>query len=143
MGQNRTKVLENFLNIHFSRTVLLNFYLLIIFLFNFCFKWKLTFRRPLRRKLRKTWFFNISKVKESSFFKLDLYAHLLENTNLGPTRFHFSVSFISRSSFESDGFIAYSNERDWREKTMFIHINQPLITSFYMKRVPIFWRISD
>ena len=26
---------------------------------------------------------------------------------------------------------------------MFIHTNQPLITSFYLKKVPIFCRISD
>ena len=26
---------------------------------------------------------------------------------------------------------------------MFIHTNQPLITSFYIKKVPIFDRISD
>ena len=37
-------------------------------------------------------------------------AHLLENTDLSPSRFNFSVVFISRSCFESDGFIAYSNE---------------------------------
>ena len=37
-------------------------------------------------------------------------AHLLENTDLSSSRFHFSVGFISRSCFESDGFIAYSNE---------------------------------
>ena len=43
-------------------------------------------------------------------------AHLLENTDLSPYRFHFSVVFISRSCFESDGFIAYSNEKDRREK---------------------------
>ena len=43
-------------------------------------------------------------------------AHLLETTDLSTSRFHFSVGFISRSCFESDGFIAYSNERDWREK---------------------------
>ena len=62
-------------------------------------------------------FFDVSKVKESSFFKSDLSdppqifdAHLLVNTDLGPSRFHFSVGFISRSCFESDGFIAYSNE---------------------------------
>ena len=61
--------------------------------------------------------FDVSKVKESSFFKLDLTdppqnfdAHLLENIDLSPSRFHFSVGFISRSCFESDGFIAYSNE---------------------------------
>ena len=28
-------------------------------------------------------------------------------------------------------------ERDWRKKTMFIHTNHPLITSFYIKREPI------
>ena len=90
----------------------------------------LTLRRPLRRKLRMRWFFDVSKVKESSFFKSNLTdppqifdAHLLENTDLSPSRFHFSVGFISRSCFESDGFIAYSNEWDWREKTMFINTN--------------------
>ena len=57
------------------------------------------------------WFFDVSKVKESSFFKSDLTdppqifdAHLLENTDLSPSRFHFSVDFRSRSCFESDGF---------------------------------------
>ena len=52
-------------------------------------------------------------MKESSFFKSDLTdphqifdAHLLETTDLSPYRFHFSVGFISRSCFESDGFIA-------------------------------------
>ena len=37
-------------------------------------------------------------------------AHLLINTDLDPSRFYFSVGFISRSCFESNGFIAYSNE---------------------------------
>ena len=37
-------------------------------------------------------------------------AHLFENTDLSPSRFHFSVGFISRSYFESEGFIAFSNE---------------------------------
>ena len=50
----------------------------------------LTLRGPLRKKLRMSWFFEVSKVKESSFLKSDLTdppqifdAHLLENTNLG------------------------------------------------------------
>ena len=34
--------------------------------------------------------------------------HLLENTDLSPSGFHFSVGFISRSCFESDVLIAYS-----------------------------------
>ena len=57
------------------------------------------------------------------FFKSDLTeppqifdAHLLGNTDLSPSRFHFSVGFRSRSFFESDCFIAYSNEWERREK---------------------------
>ena len=72
----------------------------------------------LTRLLRMRLFSDISKVKESSFFKSDFtdppppifYAHLLEDTNLSPSSFLFSVDFISRSCFESDGFIAYSNK---------------------------------
>ena len=71
----------------------------------------------MRKKLYMRWFFDVSKVKELSFSKSDLTdppqifdAHLLENTDLSPSRFHFSVGFISRSCFESDGFIVYSNE---------------------------------
>ena len=51
---------------------------------------ELTLRRPLRKKLRMRWFFDVSG-KESSFFKSDFTdppqifnAHLLENTNLSP-----------------------------------------------------------
>ena len=32
----------------------------------------LTLRRPLRKKLRMSWFFDVSKVKESSLLKSDL-----------------------------------------------------------------------
>ena len=45
----------------------------------------LTLGFPLRRKLRMRWFFDVSKVKKSSFFKSDLTdppqifdAHLIE-----------------------------------------------------------------
>ena len=34
--------------------------------------YRLTLRRPLRRKLWMRWFFDVSKVKESSFLKSDL-----------------------------------------------------------------------
>ena len=37
-------------------------------------------------------------------------AHLLENTNLSPSRFHFSVGFYIKIMFEPDDLIAYSNE---------------------------------
>ena len=43
-------------------------------------------------------------------------SHLLENTNLSPSSFHFAVPFYIKICFESDGFIAYPNEWDWREK---------------------------
>ena len=36
--------------------------------------------------------------------------HLLETPDLSPSKNQFSVGFISRSCFESDVFIAYSNE---------------------------------
>ena len=45
-------------------TVILNKYSHLIY--------ALTLTRPLRRKLRMTWFFDVSKVKESSFFLSDL-----------------------------------------------------------------------
>ena len=58
----------------------------------------LTLRRSLRRKLRMS--FDVSKVKESSFFKSNLSdppqifdAHLLENADFSISRFHFSVGF--------------------------------------------------
>ena len=77
----------------------------------------LTLRRPLLRKLQMRWLFDASKVKKSSFFKSDLTdppqnfdAHLLENNDCSPSRFHISLDSISRSCFESDEFIAYSNE---------------------------------
>ena len=48
----------------------------------------LTLTRPLRRKQRVRWFFDVTKVQESSFLKSDLTdppqifdAHLLEYTN--------------------------------------------------------------
>ena len=51
---------------------------------------------PVAQKLRMRWFFDVSKVKESNYLKSDLTeppqifdAHLLENTNLGPSSFHF------------------------------------------------------
>ena len=51
-------------------------------------------------------FFNRRSLTPHQIFD----AHLLETTDLSRSRFHFSVSFISRSCFEPDGFIAYSNE---------------------------------
>ena len=56
--------------------------------------------------------------------------------------FHFSVGFYIKIGFESDGLKAFSNEWDWREKTMFILTNQPLITSFYIKKYQFFAELA-
>ena len=72
---------------------------------------------PVTQKTADEVVFRRFQGERVEFFKSDLTdpsqvfdAHLLENTDLSPSRFHFSVSFITRSCFESDGFIAYSNE---------------------------------
>ena len=78
----------------------------------------LTLRRPLRRKLQMRMFLDVFKVKDSRFLNRtsltappEIFdAYLLENTNLSRSNYHFSVIFISRSCFESDGLVAYSNE---------------------------------
>ena len=64
----------------------------------------LTLPRPLRRKLRMRCFFDVSKLKESSFFNRTsltspqiFYAHPLGNTNLSPSSFHFSVAFYIKT----------------------------------------------
>ena len=57
-----------------------------------------TLTRPLRRKLRMRWFLDVSKMKESSFFKSDLTDlpsdfWCASFGNLRPSSFNFSVGF--------------------------------------------------
>ena len=59
----------------------------------------------------------VAQKTADEFFKSDLTdppqifdAHLLENTNLSPSSFHFSVGFYIKTCFESDDFKAYPNE---------------------------------
>ena len=70
----------------------------------------LTLRRPLRKKLRMMWFFDVSEVKESSFLKSDLTdppqifdARLLENTNLSPSDLKTLKNFVSTKKCEKNG----------------------------------------
>ena len=74
---------------------------------------------PVARKIADEVVFGRFQGEGGEFFKSDLTdlpplqifdAHLLGNTDLSPSRFHFAVVFISRSCFESDGSIAYPNE---------------------------------
>ena len=71
---------------------------------------------PVAQKVADAVVFRPFQGEGVDFFKSDLTdlprifdSHLLENINLGPSSFHFSVGFISRSFFESYGFKAYSN----------------------------------
>ena len=64
---------------------------------------------PVAHKIADEVVFRRFQGEGVEFFKSDLTdppqifdAHLLENTDLGPFRFHSSVGFISRSCFESD-----------------------------------------
>ena len=72
---------------------------------------------PVAQKIADEVVFRRFQGERVEFFKSDLTdppqifdAHLLENADLSPSRFNFSVGFISRSCFESYCFIAYSNE---------------------------------
>ena len=71
----------------------------------------LTLRGPLRRKL--------TPLPPTQIFD----AHLLKNTNLSPSSFHVSVDFISRSCFESDGFIAYSKRLKIFHRAIFRYLS--------------------
>ena len=84
----------------------------------------LTLRRPLHKKLRMRWFFDVSKVKESSFSLTpsDFWWASLEGTNVSPSSFNFPVG--------------------QEKKTMFIHTDQPLTTSFYIKKYLFFAELA-
>ena len=107
---------------------------------------RLTLTRPLRKKLRTRWFFDVSKVEESSFFKSDLTdplrffdAHLFENINQSPFSFHFSVVFILRSCLWVRWFYSLF-ERMKRKKDVYSH--KPIFNyMIWYKKVPIFCRI--
>ena len=72
---------------------------------------------PVAQKIADEVVFRRFQGEGVEFFKSDLTdspqifdARLLENIDSSSSRFHSSVDFISRSCFESDGFMAYSNE---------------------------------
>ena len=90
----------------------------------------LTLTRPLRRKLRMR-FFDVSKVKESSSFKSDL---------TDPPSDFWCASF---GKYKFNGFIAYTNEWDWRDKND-VYSHLPTFNHFILyKKIPIFCLIRD
>ena len=93
------------------------------------------------------WFFDVSKMKESSYFKSDLTdphqifdAHLLETTDLSTSRFHFSVGFFYQDHVLSQMvlYLIRTNEIGAKKNIVCskfeLQTNQPSITSFYTKR---------
>ena len=111
----------------------------------------LTLRRPLHRKLRMRWFLDVSKGKESSFFKSDLTDPPSDFccASFGNYRFKtFQISFFSGFYIKIIFWVRwfynlFERMRLERKIKMSIQTNQPLITSFYIKKVRIFCRISD
>ena len=104
-------------------------------------RYKLSLTRPLRTKLRMSWFFNVSKVKESSFFKSDLAAPPLRfligifgKYKLKPFQLLLFSGFYIKIMFCVRWFYSLFERMTLKRKTMFIHTNQPLIRSFYIKR---------
>ena len=92
----------------------------------------------MRRKLRIRWVFDISKVKEPSFFLNRTLlappqifdAHLLENFNLSPSSFHFSVGFLCQDLFWVRWFYSLSERMRFCNKFL-----TPM-------SIPKFWQID-
>ena len=113
----------------------------------------------MRKKLRMRWFFDVSKVKESSFFNRTSLTlpqifdeHLWKISMQALPAFIFQFIFISRSCFESDDFKAYSNEWDWKEKNdVFSHwsgfnqiiLYQKVLTIGLFPHAPVAQKIAD
>ena len=109
--------------------------------------WRLTLRRPLRRKVRMRWSFDISEVKESSFFfksdlndpPSDFWCASFGNYRFKPFQISFFSGFYIKFMFWVRWFYnLFERMRLERKRTMFIHTNQPLIASFYKKRYLFF-----
>ena len=102
-------------------------------------------KMTIRMRFLRMRFFDVSKVKESTFFKSDLtdspsdfWCASFGNYRFKPFQISFSVSFILRSCFESDGFIAYSNEWDWSEKND-VYSNQPTFNHIILYKKSIYF----
>ena len=104
----------------------------------------------MHRKLRMRWFFDISKVKESSFFLIGSHwppSHFLcaffGNYRFKPFKISFFSGFYIKIMFWVRWFYSlFERMRLERKRTMFIHTNQPLITSFYIKRCLFFAELA-
>ena len=80
-------------------------------------------------------------MKESRFFQIGphwppsyFWCAILKNTNLSSSSFHFSAGFYIKIKFWVGWFYRLF-EWDWREKTMFIHTDQPLITYIWKRNL--------
>ena len=107
----------------------------------------LTLKRLLRRKLRRRWFFDISEVKESSFFlnrtsltaPSDFWCASFGKYRFRPFQISFFSGFYIKIMFWVRWFYSlFERMRSERKRTMLIHTNQPLITSIYIGRYLFF-----
>ena len=100
----------------------------------------LTLRRPLRRKLRMWWFFDISNVNESIFLNRtsltpsDFWCASFGKYRLRPFQISFFSGFYVKIMIWVRWFYSLFEKMTLeRERTIFIHTNQPSFTSFYKK----------
>ena len=86
----------------------------------------LTLTRPLRRKLRTWWLFDVSKVKKPSFLKQtsltpsDFWCSFFGEYQFKPFQLSFFSEFYTKIMFWVRWFYTYSHEWDWREKKRYL-----------------------
>ena len=104
----------------------------------------LTLRRPLRRKLRMRWFSTFLRWR-SRVFKSnltdppsDFWCASFGKYQFKPFQIYFFSDFHMKIMFSVIWFYSlFERMKLNRKRTMFIHTKWPLITSFYIKNVPL------
>ena len=94
----------------------------------------LTLTRPLRRNCEWGGFSTFQRWRSRVFF--------LNRTSLTPPSDFWCGSFGNHDLFWVRWFLSLSERMRLKKKTMFIHTNQPLIRSFYIKKVSIFAELA-
>ena len=107
-------------------------------------------KMTIRMRFLRMRFFDVSKVKESTFFKSDLtdspsdfWCASFGNYRFKPFQISFFSEFYIKIMFCVRWFYSLFERMILKRKTMFIYTNHPLIISFYIKNVPIICRITD
>ena len=104
----------------------------------------------MHRKLRMRWIIDVSKVKASRFLKSDLpdpnsdfWCASFRKYRFKPFKISFFSSFYIKIMFWVRWFNSLFERMGSETKiTIIIHTNQPLITSIYIKEIPIFAELA-